>query len=713
MTVAIVVALSAALAGLTPAFTTPEWWFFSVGIVLVVAFAIAAVRASTRFLFLPQTAGVLVLIFGLTLAFAPGAAIIGFIPTFEVFGAFSMLVLEAIQSIQNQPIPADTVPGIVFLLAAGAGLMTILIDLLAVGMRRPALTGIPLLLLVALPTILDPGLTDPFWFAIAAVGYLAVLYVGVGERRAGGAVAVGAVAVVGALLAPLVLPPTADVQNESEAGGFTIGVNTFISLGENLRQPNPSRVLTYTTDTGGGQYLALSVISDFEGDQWRPRQPEDPEGDLSEIDPAPGLGPAVTTTGTRTEVRIVNMGGRWLPAPYSPTSVTGLEGDWGWDERDRTITTDTSTVRGQEYAVTNTLATPEIEVLRAAVLGDTSGLEDFLEIPEELPESVAETALEVTAGATTDFDRAVALQEYFTDGEFTYSEETPVEEDYDGSSAEIVGRFLEAKAGYCVHFSSAMAVMARTLDIPSRIVVGFTPGTVVEETEEKPAFWSVSTANLHAWPELWFEGVGWVRFEPTVGRGSSPDFINPAPTDTPIATLTPGEVPTLSPTATAAPTATPTPTAGPITAPDDGGSVIPLVAVSAVALAALIVLLMPLLPLLVRTGRRLVRYDRVLRRGSPIAAWHELNDTGIDLGWQAETMTPREFALLVRTGMPQETIEALGRLLLATEATAYSREPGTVRLRDLREVRRGMAKASTRHERLQAVFSPRSAQWRR
>ena len=76
---------------------------------------------------------------------------------------------------------------------------------------------------------------------------------------------------------------------------------------------------------------------------------------------------------------------------------------------------------------------------------------------------VSTTAADVVkaAGATTDYAMALALQNYFLSDGFTYSTTAPVDEGYDGSSASVIATFLKKKAGYCVHFSSAMAVMAR------------------------------------------------------------------------------------------------------------------------------------------------------------------------------------------------------------------------------------------------------------
>ena len=75
------------------------------------------------------------------------------------------------------------------------------------------------------------------------------------------------------------------------------------------------------------------------------------------------------------------------------------------------------------------------------------------------------------------YDQAVAIQDYLRSSAFSYSEKTPVEDGYDGSGMEVIDAFLQEKAGYCVHFASTMALMARELGIPSRLVTGYSPGT--------------------------------------------------------------------------------------------------------------------------------------------------------------------------------------------------------------------------------------------
>src|SRR5699024_1469363 len=106
-------------------------------------------------------------------------------------------------------------------------------------------------------------------------------------------------------------------------------------------------------------------------------------------------------------------------------------------------------------------------------------------------------------------------QAYFRGDDFEYSLDAP-----EKASGDAISDFLSDKKGYCVQFSSAMTIMARTMGIPARIGVGFAGG------EEDDGGYDVSMQDSHAWPELYFEGAGWVRFEPTPGgpAGDLPEW---------------------------------------------------------------------------------------------------------------------------------------------------------------------------------------------
>src|SRR5699024_766584 len=109
-----------------------------------------------------------------------------------------------------------------------------------------------------------------------------------------------------------------------------------------------------------------------------------------------------------------------------------------------------------------------------------------------------------------------------------------------------IEHFLTTQQGYCVQFATAMVMMARYQGVPARMAVGFLPGE-----REPDGSYTVIASLAHTWPELWIDGMGWVRFEPTPGVRTGPP-----PRYTELNTQVPEADPTLS--AEATPTGVPT-----------------------------------------------------------------------------------------------------------------------------------------------------------
>src|SRR5690606_33996335 len=141
-----------------------------------------------------------------------------------------------------------------------------------------------------------------------------------------------------------------------------------------------------------------------------------------------------------------------------------------------TIASNGSLAAGEDFTVESVRVQPTPEQLRAAGARVPEGFERYLELPA-LPEAIAVAARELTAGAGSNYERAVALQQALRSSPFRYSENAPVADGYDATNMQAIAAFLEAGSGYCIHFASAMATMARVLGIPSRIIVGFQQGT--------------------------------------------------------------------------------------------------------------------------------------------------------------------------------------------------------------------------------------------
>ncbi len=148
----------------------------------------------------------------------------------------------------------------------------------------------------------------------------------------------------------------------------------------------------------------------------------------------------------------------------------------------------------------------------------TAGRNDTVRRSFEFDERLAEyeplfrQAQRVVGRPRNPYAAVVALEAWFrSSGEFTYDETPPV-----GAGAPPLVSFVTGhRRGYCQHFAGAMAVMLRFLGIPARVAAGFTTGLFDQEAGE----WTVADTNAHTWVEVWFEGYGWLPFDPTPGRG--------------------------------------------------------------------------------------------------------------------------------------------------------------------------------------------------
>lgn len=320
--------------------------------------------------------------------------------------------------------------------------------------------------------------------------------------------------------------------------------------------------------------------------------------------------------------------------------------------------------------------------------------ERYLQLPLDTPSALGGLARQVTAGASTDFEEAWMLQSWFRDeGNFTYSIEVST-----GHDSLVLNDWLNDpestnyRTGYCEQFAAAMAVLARELDIPSRVVWGFTPGEVAENGTI-----TVRDTNAHAWVELWIEPYGWFPFDPTP-RAEQTGFDSQPPSLT--AALDPDdylEAPEDNPaTQTSVPNALEQPfgelTPEPLQEPTETSPwwLVPLVAVLALGMA------IPVVKML-RRRRRLAR----VRSGDITAAWDEIVDRLTDLGVDVEkSMTPVEVA--------RSTNHSLLPLAHSYSATVYGGRTGQATETDLVDVEWWIDRTYEGKQRTRAAFSLRS-----
>ncbi|HAV78979.1 MAG TPA: hypothetical protein DCX53_16640 [Anaerolineae bacterium] len=172
---------------------------------------------------------------------------------------------------------------------------------------------------------------------------------------------------------------------------------------------------------------------------------------------------------------------------------------------------------GEVYQVDAVLNNPDIEQLRQAGTNYPSGLaEQYLQMPQDFSPKIVELAEEIAAEYDNPYDKTAAITRYLRDN-IEYSDALPF---VPRNQDPLEWMLFEHKKAYCVYYSSAEIMMLRSLGIPARLAVGFAQG------ERDGNEYIVRRNDAHAWPEVYFPGIGWVEFEPT---GSQPALSRPLP----------------------------------------------------------------------------------------------------------------------------------------------------------------------------------------
>lgn len=641
----------------------------------------------------------LVLVLWATALIAPDQAWLGVLPTLSAFEALSYDVDRVLTLAATNAAPLPPSPALAGILALLVAVLAALVDLLAITARRAPLVGLLLLGVYMAPIASLSGQVSIHVFWPAALAWVGLLlasertstyrWSATNRPPADGAAPtpgwsldllgrqVGLSAVGVALIVPFLLP-AASLQlvgnggllgDGSGTGSQVISVNNpVLDLRRNLVTQADIALLEVQTNDPTPGYLRTSVLDAFTGSRWEPSSRDesnavDTEGDLPS---APGLTVDLPSREVLYEVAVTNnFSSSWLPVLYAPTSVD-VPGDWRVDRdtMDVVVSDQDESLTNTSYEFAASVIEPTPAQLRAAP-PPPDELEALTNVPD-LPAIIGERARELTAGTTTDYDAALAIEQWFRDpDEFVYSTDAA-----SGTGMQTIAEFVgDGRIGYCEQFASAMALMARSLDIPARVAVGFLRPEKVGRSS-----YVFAGGDLHAWPELYFEGVGWVRFEPTpadrTGNGDSANVEEDAG-DTGGRVPEPQRVPEQDTTAVETLQAV----------SDAPVSVNSLVSLRIVA-GILAVAGLAALPAAWRAARARRRWAMVSGDPQqwPEAAWAELGDRVLDLRrpWE-RTATPRAAGAALRLllrGDPS-ALKALDRLVRAVERSRFAAATNT------------------------------------
>ncbi|MGH9118268.1 MAG: transglutaminaseTgpA domain-containing protein [Acidimicrobiales bacterium] len=337
---------------------------------------------------------------------------------------------------------------------------------------------------------------------------------GVGALLGTGATLVAVAVIVAAVVAPFVPGAKSealiDYRGGGEDGGSRVVLSPFVSIEAKLNQL--ANVEMFSVRSTQRSYWRLTSLDRFDGVSWTYSRPFDAaSGDLpqSADPPAGGVEQAVQ------EFNILRLGEIFMPAAYRPVSIRDERYATRWESDSATLVIDEEfeDSDGNRYTVVSELPRLDAEVLRTAddaVSDDMAAT--YLALPLSFPGSVQELAEEIVLDQETQYDRALALQNYLRSDQFTYDQNIQG----GGGSAAIEQFLFTTRAGFCQQFAGSFAAMARSIGLPARVAVGFTTG---EERESDPGVYHVSGSHAHTWPEVYLGQFGWVPFEPTPGRG--------------------------------------------------------------------------------------------------------------------------------------------------------------------------------------------------
>lgn len=556
-----VAAGSSALAGVVQG---TRWLGYTVVTVALIVLAGVLVRQGSRRWWASVSVQLLVLLVLLTAVFSRHA-VLGVLPGPTALGdmADDLGSLGHLFDAGVPPVPV-TDP-LLMLVCLAFGLLAIAVDALAAAGYGAAACGLALLCAYTVSTTLAPDALPAWTLAAGGIGFAALLVVehnrrratshpdaeqsgtgpseqsgtepaatgpdgGGGTPRRGFGVPAGIVVTAAALGMALLVGvmatavgsmgrfPGHGAQGEQEDVQF--GLNPFTSLRGQLSRPKPTELLR-VRGLPDATYLRALTLSDYVPSKGWQLPAHRYDATLDSTLPT-GLPAPLSDPTVNIEIDNVGYRDRWLPMAGLPLGVTGvIPGRWHYDVTSATAYTSgpVSEPRWVERAMVQTPSASKLNTVASTTDVDPS----YLDTAGIDPRITRLTAT-LTSGANSQFAKVVAVNKFFLDpaNGFRYSLKTAP----GNSDDALVDFLLRGKVGYCEQFASSMAVMLRTVGIPSRVAVGFTPG--LDQGDVR----SIGTQDAHAWVEAFFVGQGWLTFDPTPlsgGRAVTPSYMSEVP----------------------------------------------------------------------------------------------------------------------------------------------------------------------------------------
>jgi hypothetical protein len=524
--VAAVTTLSASLA-LSGVIDGLRWWGYSgvaITVVTAVGLGLRAIRTPVLLVGLAQMFAILCLLVSLF----TDEGILGVFPGPASLAELGRVLENSIEVVRTGVPPVPATQAVLCLVVIAIGLVSVLVDTLAVSAGTPAASGLVLLCVYAVPASLADEML-PWWaFVLGAMSFAALLAVDGAHRHQlwrnrptvqgtngglGGPTALVSGAVIIALIAGGTVTWIGTVGqipgggNGSGQGG--LGLNPFTSLRGMLDQDgNVELFRVRGMEDEQARYLRAITLPTYDNNfGWRRDSKNMPRGvPAGDLLSAPGRGQPESSELTQIAIEPVNSVDYWAPVAGTPVRLHGLPDDMRYDE-------DSGMVYGEEarsldaYREDADLSEPSEAQLRGDGVVTTNGeIPDIYTRRDGISQKVIDLATEKIAGQPTTLDQVRAIKRYFDPANgFRYDTQTGVGSDESG----LEDFLFNSKAGFCEQYASAMAIMLRAVGIPSRVAMGYTAGY------QNGEYRTITTQNAHAWVEVFFPSHGWLTFDPT------------------------------------------------------------------------------------------------------------------------------------------------------------------------------------------------------
>lgn len=293
---------------------------------------------------------------------------------------------------------------------------------------------------------------------------------------------------------PLELPSYApnDVFKFLNSSRTQSELSPLVGMSEQLKDEETQILFRATANEV--QYWRVAVLDDFDGESWsvssnNKQEPESiPEG--------------VETRSLNASIQLENLAAKFLPTFYSTKSVSSEDIDF---LESGVLYSNDSKLKN--YSISALAPPKDLNTVQIEASSEEapSNVDVSTLLPTDFDKEIIKLSQSVVSNKSSIHEQVIALRDFFLDGSFVYD----LKVDY-SSSTNAMQEFIKTRRGFCEQFATTYAAMARSVGIPARVVVGFSPGT-----PDANGRFTVTNKEAHSWVEVYLSNFGWLTIDPT------------------------------------------------------------------------------------------------------------------------------------------------------------------------------------------------------